>query len=73
MRVLEDCADRDGELLMTVVALEDARPVRLTLKSGHVLDCTAMRANRAIRPQDALNRLAGFILGEILSATLSSA
>jgi hypothetical protein len=34
MRILEDRSDRDGELLMAVVALEDARTVCLALEPG---------------------------------------
>src|ERR1700738_439406 len=64
MRVLEDSPDRDRELLVAVIALENARAVRMPLEPGYVLSSAAMRANRAIRPEDAFNRLAGFILGK---------
>ena len=47
MRIFEDRPDRDGELLMAVVALEDAGPVRFALEPGHAFDRATMRTDRA--------------------------
>jgi hypothetical protein len=64
MRIFEYSPDCDRELLVAVIALKDTRAVRLPSEPRHVLDSAAMRANRTIRPKDALDRFAGFILGK---------
>src|SRR6267142_1093225 len=64
MRILEDRSDGDAELLVAVVAFVDAVAVRLTMKLGGVAHRAAVRADGAIRPHDALDRLASFIFGK---------
>jgi hypothetical protein len=64
MAVLKDRADLDGELIVAVVALEQTRPVRLTVQAHDVFRGTAVRADRAVRSQNALDGLACLIFGK---------
>ena len=70
MAVFEDRPDCDGELFMTVVALEAALPMpgpflaADTVKPRHVLHGAAMWADWTIRPQDAFDGFASLIFGK---------
>jgi hypothetical protein len=65
MRILHDRLDGDGELLATVIALIDPRPVSFSFKLVDMVYRTAMRAYRAFRPPDALYRGACLILRKL--------
>jgi len=54
MATLENGADCRGELLAAVLALPKADAVRLTREAVMPADYPAMRADRAVRPADAL-------------------
>src|SRR5215472_2549925 len=64
MAILKNCADRNGELFMAVVALEQAGPVRLPLQTRQIFDRAAVRADWAVGPQDPLDRFTRLIFGK---------
>ena len=63
---LEHRTDLDGELLAALVALADADSGRPALELADPLDATAMRADRTVRPHDALKlRVGSFLITKV--------
>jgi hypothetical protein len=62
MGALKQCPDRDGELLIAILAFVQARAMGFATKLCRATDHAAMRANGTIRPKLAFQKLAGLVL-----------